>query len=69
MLSEEDDKEKNIELESLLSAIELLPEGNREIFKLSVLDGLSHKEIGDLLAIHIVLLRSWLGQRKCCVSY
>ena len=46
VLSEEDDKEKNIELELLLSAIELLPEGNREIFKLSVLDGLSHKEIG-----------------------
>ena len=50
-LSEEDEEEKNIELELLLSAIESLPEGNREIFKLSVLDGLSHKEIGELLGI------------------
>lgn len=52
VLSEEEEEEKNIELELLLSAIELLPEGNREIFKLSVLDGLSHKEIGDLLGIN-----------------
>lgn len=52
LLGEEDEEEKNIELELLLSAIELLPEGNREIFKLSVLDGLSHKEIGELLGIN-----------------
>lgn len=51
-LSEEDEEEKNIELELLLSAIESLPEGYREIFKLSVLDGLSHKEIGELLGIN-----------------
>ena len=51
-LSEEDEEEKNIELELLLSAIESLPEENREIFKLSVLDGLSHKEIGELLGIN-----------------
>ena len=51
-LSEEDEEEKNIELELLLSAIESLPEGNREIVKLSVLDGLSHKEIGELLGIN-----------------
>ena len=51
-LSEEDEEEKNIELELLQSAIESLPEGNREIFKLSVLDGLSHKEIGELLGIN-----------------
>jgi len=46
------EEQKNIELELLLSAIESLPEGNREIFKLSVLDGLSHKEIGELLGIN-----------------
>lgn len=49
---EDSEEEKNIELGLLLSAIELLPEGNREIFKLSVLDGLSHKEIGELLGIN-----------------
>ncbi len=42
---------KSIELDVLLSAIENLPKGNREVFKLSVLDGLAHKEIGKLLGI------------------
>ena len=46
------EEQKNIELGQLLSAIESLPEGNREVFKLSVLDGLSHKEIGELLGIN-----------------
>ena len=46
------DEKTNVELELLLSAIESLPEGNREVFKLSVLDGLSHKEIGELLGIN-----------------
>ena len=46
------EERKNIELGLLLSAIESLPEGNREVFKLSVLDGLSHKEIGELLGIN-----------------
>lgn len=64
VLSEEDDKEKNIELELLLSAIELLPEGNREIFKLSVLDGLSHKEIGNLLSINPHSSSSQLARAK-----
>ena len=52
LLEEEDEEAKNIELELLLAAIESLPEGNREVFKLSVLDGLSHKEIGELLGIN-----------------
>ena len=64
VLSEEDEEEKNIELELLLSAIELLPEGNREIFKLSVLDGLSHKEIGDLLGINPHSSSSQLARAK-----
>ena len=50
--NEDSEEQKNIELGLLLSAIESLPEGNREIFKLSVLDGLSHKEIGELLGIN-----------------
>lgn len=63
-LSEEDEEEKNIELELLLSAIESLPEGNREIFKLSVLDGLSHKEIGELLGINPHSSSSQLARAK-----
>ena len=41
------EEQKKIEFGLLLSAIESLPEGNREVFKLSVLEGLSHKEIGE----------------------
>ena len=46
------EERKKIELGLLLSAIESLPEGNREVFKLSVLEGLSHKEIGEQLGIN-----------------
>lgn len=50
--NEENTSEQNINLEILLSAIDALPKGNREIFKLSVLDGLSHNEIANLLGIN-----------------
>lgn len=56
-LSEEDEPmntEPDLELlplDVLLSMIEKLPEGYRNIFKLSALDGLSHREIADLLHI------------------
>lgn len=46
------EEQEKIELGLLLSAIESLPEGNREVFKLSVLEGLSHKEIGERLGIN-----------------
>lgn len=35
----------------MLEAIENLPEGYRKVFKLAVLEGLSHKEIGSILNI------------------
>lgn len=56
-ISEEDEPmntEPDMELlplDVLLSMIEKLPEGYRNIFKLSALDGLSHREIADLLHI------------------
>lgn len=37
--------------DQIIKAIETLPEGYRNVFKLSVLDGMSHKEIGSLLGI------------------
>ncbi|MEG2599960.1 MAG: sigma-70 family RNA polymerase sigma factor [Muribaculaceae bacterium] len=40
-----------LSLDKLLAMVEMLPDGYRMIFKLSVLDGLSHKEIADLLHI------------------
>ena len=46
------EEQKKIEFGLLLSAIESLPEGNREVFRLSVLEGLSHKEIGEQLGIN-----------------
>ena len=43
---------QNVELDVLLQAIDALPKGSREVFKLSVLDGLSHNEIGRMLGIN-----------------
>ncbi|MBR1631319.1 MAG: sigma-70 family RNA polymerase sigma factor [Paludibacteraceae bacterium] len=39
-------------LDELLRMIERLPNGYREVFKLNVLDGLTHQEIGQMLGIH-----------------
>ena len=58
------EEQNNIALERLLSAIESLPKGNREVFKLSVLDGLSHKEIGELLGINPHSSSSQLSRAK-----
>lgn len=49
--AEEEDLSDALPLETLLMIVEKLPEGYRNVFKLSVLDGLSHKEIGELLHI------------------
>ncbi len=48
---ESGEAQPTIALDTLLAAIDALPESSREVFKLSVLDGLSHKEIGELLGI------------------
>lgn len=42
---------KIIPYDQMLDIVEKLPEGYRKVFKLAVLEGLSHKEIGDLLGI------------------
>ena len=65
---------KDIELGLLLAAIESLPEGNREVFRLSVLDGLSHKEIGGLLGINphsssSQLFRAKKALREMLINY
>lgn len=48
---DEEPKSDSLSLETLLMMIEKLPEGYRNVFKLSILDGLSHKEIAELLQI------------------
>ncbi len=40
-----------VTIEDMLSMVEQLPEGYRKVFKLSVLEGLSHKEIAGILGI------------------
>lgn len=65
---------KDIELGLLLAAIESLPERNREVFRLSVLDGLSHKEIGGLLGINphsssSQLFRAKKALREMLINY
>ena len=42
---------QSIQYEEIMSAIDSLPEGYKRIFNMSVLDGLSHQEIGELLSI------------------
>lgn len=59
-----DEESQEIELDTLLSAIEKLPNGSREVFKLSVLEGLSHKEIGQLLGINPHSSSSQLARAK-----
>lgn len=46
-----DDPTPEISTERLLQAIDALPRGYGEVFRLAVLDGLTHDEIGQLLGI------------------
>ncbi|WP_455585135.1 sigma-70 family RNA polymerase sigma factor [Bacteroides sp.] len=56
-ISEEDEPVENpfmtefISYDRMMELVERLPEGYSKVFKLAVLEGLSHKEIGDLLNI------------------
>mgnify|MGYP002623294071 CR=1 FL=1 len=43
--------EIGISYEDILSAIDQLPRGYRQVFRLSVLEGLTHQQIADLLSI------------------
>lgn len=45
------EEQKEVDLQILFDAIEKLPEKSKEVFKLSVLDGYSHIEIGQMLHI------------------
>lgn len=54
-------------LDELLGLVEQLPEGYRNVFKLYVLDGLSHDEIARLLHISPTPLRpNCYGRAACC---
>ncbi len=54
----------NMSVDSLMDIVRTLPEGYRQVFNLSVIEGYSHKEIGDMLGIADVTSRSNLSRAK-----
>jgi len=50
--------------QDLVKLIQELPAGYREVFNLSVIDGFSHKEIGEMLQIRVGASRSRLSRAK-----
>ena len=51
VLEDGNTSKQSISYEEIMSAIDSLPEGYKKIFNMSVLDGLSHQEISELLDI------------------
>ena len=51
VLEDGNTSKESIPYEEIMSAIDSLPEGYKKIFNMSVLDGLSHQEISELLDI------------------
>ena len=51
VLEDGNTSKRSIPYEEIMSAIDSLPEGYKKIFNMSVLDGLSHQEISELLDI------------------
>ena len=58
------DQESEIAAYEIIELIRLLPKGYRVIFNLSVIDGYSHKEIAEILAISESTSRSQLTRAR-----
>lgn len=54
-----------LDYEEIMRQVDALPEGYRQVFRLSVLEGLSHQEIADLLHIEPHTSSSQLFRAKC----
>jgi len=54
----------HLEAEDLMAVINTLPDGYRQVFNLSVVEGYSHKEIGAMLGIEDATSRSNLSKAK-----
>lgn len=54
----------NLHAEDLMKIIQTLPEGYRQVFNLSVIEGYNHKEIAEMLQIQEVTSRSNLSRAK-----
>ena len=63
-MPEEKAEVRGVPLEDVLRLIECLPEGYGQVFRLSVFDGLSHKEIADMLGIEPHSSSSQLARAK-----
>ena len=61
---EENRGPENLRLDELLNLIQLLPDQYRLVFNLSVLEGMNHKEIGDMLGISESTSRSNLSRAR-----
>ena len=66
VLENDSASQQSIQYEEIMSAIDNLPEGYKKIFNMSVLDGLSHREIGELLDIAPHSSSSQLARAKAC---
>ena len=62
--SHEEPTVKGVPLEEVLKLIDKLPEGYGKVFRLSVFEGLSHKEIADMLGIEPHSSSSQLARAK-----
>lgn len=54
----------NLQRDDLLELVKSLPDGYRQVFNLAVIEGYSHREIGELLGIKEVSSRSNLSRAK-----
>lgn len=64
VLEDDNTSRQSISYEEIMSAIDSLPEGYKKIFNMSVLDGLSHQEISELLDIAPHSSSSQLSREK-----
>ena len=63
-LSSEEKDVKGVPLSQVIGLIDKLPEGYGQVFRLSVFEGMTHKEIADLLAIEPHSSSSQLSRAK-----
>jgi RNA polymerase sigma-70 factor (ECF subfamily) len=63
-MTEEKAEVRGAQLEDVLRLVERLPEGYGQVLRLSMFDGLSHKEIADMLGIEPHSSSSQLSRAK-----
>lgn len=62
--SEEPNVLSELRYDDLLKLVNQLPDGSREVFKMAVIDGLKHKEIGEIIGIQESTSRAHLTLAK-----